>query len=231
MAFRVTVLDMETGEERVFVRNACGVICAAVMPKEGEEDKYDGVAAADVAENVPIGTAGLLVRLTENAVKLVTEKDSRIRQKMAEDDAAWAAAQAEKEATAKKKSAPQEGRQAHGQEGGQVMKLKLTMTNAETGEVLQEETNLDFAMMAYGRKIEEGVDMACRTETRDVTTLAYASFLCGVEDSVKKAVCENKMEEAYTLMNIKTLMDSLERAKKKDANKTEDAGKKEGEQG
>lgn len=36
------------------------------------------------------------------------------------------------------------------------MKLKLTMTNAETGEVLQEETNLDFAMMAYGRKIEGG---------------------------------------------------------------------------
>lgn len=29
-----------------------------------------------------------------------------------------------------------------------MMKLKLTMTNAETGEVLQEETNLDFAMMA-----------------------------------------------------------------------------------
>ena len=109
MAFRVTVRDMETGEERVFVRNACGVICAAVMPKEGEEDKYDGVAAVNVAENVPIGTAGLLVRLTENAVKLVTEKDSRIRQKMAEDDAAWAAVQAEKEATAKKKSAPKEG--------------------------------------------------------------------------------------------------------------------------
>lgn len=111
------------------------------------------------------------------------------------------------------------------------MKLKLTMTNAETGEVLQEETNLDFAMMAYGRKIEEGVDMACRTEARDVTTLAYASFLLGVEDSVKKAVCENKMEETYTLMKIKTLMDSLERARKKDANKMEDAGKKEGEQG
>lgn len=34
------------------------------------------------------------------------------------------------------------------------MKLKLTMANAETGEVLQEETNLDFAMMAYGRRIE-----------------------------------------------------------------------------
>lgn len=111
------------------------------------------------------------------------------------------------------------------------MKLKLTMTNVETGEILHEETDLDFAMMAYGRKIEEGVDMACRTEARDVTTLAYASFLCGVEDSVKKAVCENKMEGAYTLMKIKTLMDSLERAKKKDANKTEDAGKKEGEQG
>ncbi len=111
------------------------------------------------------------------------------------------------------------------------MKLKLTMTNAETGEVLQEETNLDFAMMAYGRKIEVGVDMACRTEARDVTTLAYASFLCGVENSVKKAVCENKIEEAYTLMKIKTLMDSLERVRKKDTNKTEDAGKKEGEQG
>lgn len=111
------------------------------------------------------------------------------------------------------------------------MKLKLTMANAETGEVLQEETNLDFAMMAYGRRIEEGVDMACRTEARNVKTLEYASFLCGVEDSVKKAVCENKMEEAYTLMKIKTLMYSLERARKKDADKAEDAGKKEGEQG
>lgn len=110
------------------------------------------------------------------------------------------------------------------------MKLKLTMANAETGEVLQEETNLDFAMMAYGRRIEEGVDMACRTETRNVKTLEYASFLCGVEDSVKKAVCENKMEEAYTLMKIKTLMDSLERARKKDANKAEEPGEKEGEQ-
>lgn len=109
MAFRVTVLDMDTGEERVFVRNACGVICAAVMPKEGEEGTYDGVAAANVAENVPIGTAGLLVRLTENAVNLVTEKDSRIRQKMDEDDAAWAAAQTEKEAAAKKKPAPKKG--------------------------------------------------------------------------------------------------------------------------
>lgn len=109
MAFRVTVLDMDTGEERVFVRNACGVICAAVMPKEGEEGTCDGVAAANVAENVPIGTAGLLVRLTENAVNLVTEKDSRIRQKMDEDDAAWAAAQAEKEAAAKKKPAPKKG--------------------------------------------------------------------------------------------------------------------------
>lgn len=111
------------------------------------------------------------------------------------------------------------------------MKLKLTMANAETGEVLQEETNLDFAMMAYGRRIEEGVDMACRTEARNVKTLEYASFLCGVEDSIKKAVCENKMKEAYTLMKIKTLMDSLERARKKDADKAEDAGKKEGEQG
>lgn len=111
------------------------------------------------------------------------------------------------------------------------MKLKLTMANAETGEVLQEETNLDFAMMAYGRRIEEGVYMACRTEARNVKTLEYASFLCGVEDSIKKAVCENKMEEAYTLMKIKTLMDSLERARKKDADKAEDAGKKEGEQG
>lgn len=111
------------------------------------------------------------------------------------------------------------------------MKLKMTMTNAETGEVLQEETNLDFAMMAYGHKAEEGVDMACRTEARDVTALAYASFLCGVEDSVKEAVCENKMEKAYILMKTKTLMDSLERARKKDADKAEDAGKKEGEQG
>lgn len=38
------------------------------------------------------------------------------------------------------------------------MKLKLTMTNAETGEVLQEETDLNFAMMSFGRKTEEGMD-------------------------------------------------------------------------
>ncbi len=112
------------------------------------------------------------------------------------------------------------------------MKLKLTMSNAETGEVLQEETNLDFAMMAYGRRIEEGVDMGCRTEARDVKTLEYASFLCGVEDSVKKAVCENKMEEAYTLMKIKTLMDGLERARKKSTDDKAESSdnKKEGEQ-
>ena len=106
MAIRVTVLDMDTGEERIFVRNACGVICAAVMPKEGAEDKYDGVATAYVGENVPIGTAGLRVRLAENAVKLVTEKDSRIRQKMDEDDAALAAAE---EAAEKKKPAAKKG--------------------------------------------------------------------------------------------------------------------------
>ncbi len=86
MAFRVTVLDMDSGEERVFVRNACGVICAVVMPKEGEEDKYDGTATAYVAENVPIGTAGLLVRLAESSVKHITDADGRIRQKMDEDD-------------------------------------------------------------------------------------------------------------------------------------------------
>ena len=109
MAFRVTVLDMDTGEERVFVRNACGVICAAVMPKEGEDGKYDGSATAYVAENVPIGTAGLLVRLAEGAVKHITDTDSRIRQKMAEDDAAWVAAQAEQEAAPKKKPAARKG--------------------------------------------------------------------------------------------------------------------------
>lgn len=109
MAFRVTVLDMDSGEERVFVRDACGVICAAVMPKEGAEDKYDGVATAYVGENVPIGTAGLLVRMTENAVKLVTDKDSRIREKMAEDDAAWAAEQTKKDTAPKKRAAAKKG--------------------------------------------------------------------------------------------------------------------------
>ncbi len=105
MAFRVTVLDMDSGEERVFVRNACGVICAVVMPKEGEEGKYDGTATAYVAENVPIGTAGLLVRLAESSVKHITDADGRIRQKMDEDDAAWATAQAVKEPADKKKPA------------------------------------------------------------------------------------------------------------------------------
>lgn len=49
MAFRVTVLDMETGEERVFVRNACGVICAMMCfgRKTEEGMDFQGVTRAE----------------------------------------------------------------------------------------------------------------------------------------------------------------------------------------
>ena len=78
MAFRVTVLDMETGEERVFVRNACGVICAAVMPKEGEEDKYDGVAAASMTismlnQDTTRGSMELLMATARAYLELLRE--------------------------------------------------------------------------------------------------------------------------------------------------------------
>lgn len=86
------------------------------------------------------------------------------------------------------------------------MKLKLTMTNAETGEVLHEETNLNFAMMSFGRKTEEGMDFRAVTRGEDMTAVDFAHCLTGVDNAVEKNLKDNKAVcAAYTLVKLGVL--------------------------
>lgn len=86
------------------------------------------------------------------------------------------------------------------------MKLKLTMTNAETGEVLHEETNLNFAMMSFGRKTEEGMDFQTVTRGEDMTAVDFAHCLTGVDNAVEKNLKDNKAVcAAYTLVKLGVL--------------------------
>lgn len=83
------------------------------------------------------------------------------------------------------------------------MKLKLTMTNAETGEVLREETDLSFAMMCFGRKTEEGIDFQAVTRGADMTAADFAHCLAGVDNAVEKNLRDNKAVcAAYTLVKL-----------------------------
>lgn len=72
------------------------------------------------------------------------------------------------------------------------MKLKLTMTNAETGEVLHEENNLNFAMMCFGRKTDEGMDFQAVTRGGNMTATDFAHCLLGVDSAVEKNLKDNK---------------------------------------
>lgn len=86
------------------------------------------------------------------------------------------------------------------------MKLKLTMTNAETGEVLHEENDLDFAMMCFGRKTDEGIDFQSVTRGESITAVDFAHCLDGVDSSVEKNLRDNKAVcTAYTLVNLGVL--------------------------
>lgn len=86
------------------------------------------------------------------------------------------------------------------------MKLKLTMTNAETGEVLYEETNLNFAMMSFGRKTEEGMDFQAVTRGENMTATDFAHCLIGVDNAVEKNLKDNKAVcAAYTLVKLGVL--------------------------
>lgn len=86
------------------------------------------------------------------------------------------------------------------------MKLKLTMSNAETGEVLHEETDLNFAMMSFGRKTEEGMDFQSVTRGGNMTSTDFAHCLCGVDNAVEKILRDNKaVSMAYTLAKLGVL--------------------------
>lgn len=86
------------------------------------------------------------------------------------------------------------------------MKLKLVMSNAETGEVLYEETNLDFAMMSFGRKTEKGMDFQAVTRGENMTATDFAHCLDGVDNAVEKNLRDNKaVSMAYTLVKLGVL--------------------------
>lgn len=86
------------------------------------------------------------------------------------------------------------------------MKLKLTMSNAETGEVLREETDLNFAMMSFGRKTEEGMDFQAVTRAEDLTTVDIAHCLNGVDNAVEKNLSDNNaVRVAYALAKLGVL--------------------------
>ena len=91
------------------------------------------------------------------------------------------------------------------------MKLKLTMSNAETGEVLREETDLNFAMMSFGRKTEEGMDFQAVTRGEDLTAVDFAHCLCDVDNAVEKNLRDNKaVSMAYTLVKLGVLGKSVD---------------------
>lgn len=112
------------------------------------------------------------------------------------------------------------------------MKLKLTMTNAETGEVLHEETDLNFAMMSFGRETEEGMDFQSVTRGADLTAVDFAHCLVGVDNAVEKNLRDNNAARmAYTLVKLGVLGKSVdESAEARPGDVAADA-KKEVEQG
>lgn len=112
------------------------------------------------------------------------------------------------------------------------MKLKLTMANAETGEVLQEETNLDFAMMCFGRKTDEGVDFQAVTRGEDMTAADFAHCLASVDSAVEKNLRDNKAVcIAYGLVKLGVLGKIVDASAEARPGAGAADAKKEGEQG
>lgn len=112
------------------------------------------------------------------------------------------------------------------------MKMKLTMTNAETGEVLQEENNLDFAMMCFGRKTEEGVDFEAVTRGESMTADEFAHCLAGVDSAVEKNLRDNKAVcMAYTMVKLGVLGKIVDVSAEAQPGEGAADAKKEGERG
>lgn len=112
------------------------------------------------------------------------------------------------------------------------MKLKLVMSNAETGEVLYEETDLNFAKMSFGRKTEEGITFQSVTRGENMTASDFAHCLIGVDSAVEKNLKDNKAVcIAYGLAKIGVLGEAIDvSAEARPGDVAADA-KKEGEQG
>lgn len=112
------------------------------------------------------------------------------------------------------------------------MKLKLTMTNAETGEVLREENNLDFAMMCFGRKTDDGLNFQSVTRGENMTSTDFAHCLAGVDSAVEKDLRDNKSVcMAYALVKLGVLGESVDMSAEARPGEGAADAKKEGEQG
>lgn len=112
------------------------------------------------------------------------------------------------------------------------MKLKLTMANAETGEVLHEEANLNFAMMCFGRKTDEGMDFQSVTRGSDMTAADFAHCLYGVDNAVEKNLRDNKAVcTAYTMVKLGVLGKIVDVSAEARPGEGAADAKKEGEQG
>lgn len=105
------------------------------------------------------------------------------------------------------------------------MKLKLTMSNAETGEVLHEKTDLNFAMMCFGRKTDAGMDFSAITRGESLSSLDFAHCLNGVDRAVEKNLIDNKsVGIAYALVKLGATgevidMDAAEKSENADCEK------------
>lgn len=112
------------------------------------------------------------------------------------------------------------------------MKLKLVMSNAETGEVLYEETNLNFAMMSSGRKTEEGMVFQAVTRGENMTATDFAHCLTGVDNAVEKNLKDNKAVcAAYALAKLGVLGKIVDASAEARPGDVAADAKKEGEQG
>lgn len=112
------------------------------------------------------------------------------------------------------------------------MKLKLTMTNAETGEVLHEGTDLNFAMMSFGRKTEKGMAFQAVTRGGNVTATDFAHCLDGVDRAVEKNLRDNKAVcAAYALVKLGVLGKSVDASAEARPGDVAADAKKEVEQG
>lgn len=91
------------------------------------------------------------------------------------------------------------------------MKLKLVMSDAETGEVLQEATDLKFAMMCFATEAEDGLDYESRITTNKLSAYGYAKCLEQVQFAVMKAVREapKAVQDIVDELTTKNLMKTV----------------------
>lgn len=97
------------------------------------------------------------------------------------------------------------------------MKLKLVMSDAETGEVLQEATDLNFAMMCFAKEDSEGLDFEAKTQVCSLSAYGYAKSLMCVQESVAKCVKEAQedVQDIVEIIGMRKLIEMVSEAIRK----------------